>query len=232
MTADTEKGTAAASARAAGFRGQAAAKTGTTESNQSSAFLGFNSAVAAAPYIYNDGTTTTPLCTGPVRQCGSGNLFGGLEPAATFYTMAVRVPEAAQGTVPDYDRAYDSGTVSPLIDDLKGKSESQARAALEKAGYTVKTTEVAAPGVGYGKVVRVITGASGTKKGAEVTLQLSDGSSATTSEDGSTTSAPNYQPPANNGGGEGDQQPEQPEPLINQDDVDRFTNDVRDFFGL
>ena len=148
--------------------------------------------------------------------------------------MAARIPEAANGTVPDYDHAYDSGTVSPLIDGLKGKSEKQAREALEKAGYTVKTTEVAAPGVGYGKVVRVITGASGTKKGAEVTLQLSDGSSAPSSPNTGTDTGTGtdyiYAPPATGGGG--DQSPSQPEPLFNQEDVDRLTNDVRDFFGL
>lgn len=233
MTADTEKGTAADSARAAGFSGQAAAKTGTTESNQSSAFLGFNSAVAAAPYIYNDGTTTSPLCTGPVRQCPSGNLFGGKEPAATFYTMAARVPEAQKGTVPDYDRAYDSGKVSPLIDGLKGKSESQARSALEKAGYKVRTTEVPAPGVGYGKVVRVITGPSGAKKGEEVTLQLSDGSASNPSTSESTdqvawdsnSGSPSAPSGGEPGGGQSD-------PLFTQEDVDRFTNDVRSFFGL
>lgn len=233
MTADTEKGTAADSARAAGFSGQAAAKTGTTESNQSSAFLGFNSAVAAAPYIYNDGTTTSPLCTGPVRQCPSGNLFGGKEPAATFYTMAARVPEANKGTVPDYDRAYDSGKVSPLIDGLKGKSESQARSALEKAGYKVRTTEVPAPGVGYGKVVRVITGPSGAKKGEEVTLQLSDGSASNPSTSESTdqvawdsnSGSPSAPSGGEPGGGQSD-------PLFTQEDVDRFTNDVRSFFGL
>ena len=233
MTADTEKGTAADSARAAGFSGQAAAKTGTTESNQSSAFLGFNSAVAAAPYIYNDGTTTSPLCTGPVRQCPSGNLFGGKEPAATFYTMAARVPEAQKGTVPDYDRAYDSGKVSPLIDGLKGKSESQARSTLEKAGYQVRTTEVPAPGVGYGKVVRVITGPSGAKKGAEVTLQLSDGSASDSSDSASTSpvawDSNSGSPSAPSGGEPGGGQSD---PLFTQEDVDRFTNDVRSFFGL
>ena len=39
-----------------------------------------------------------------------------------------------------------------------------------------------------------------------------------------------YAPPATGGGG--DQSPSQPEPLFNQEDVDRLTNDVRDFFGL
>ena len=141
--------------------------------------------------------------------------------------------------MPDYDRAYDSGTVSPLIDGLKGKSESQARSALEKAGYAVKTTEVPAPGVGYGKVVRVITGPSGLKKGAEVTLQLSDGSVSDSSDTASTdrvTWDSNYGAPAapsgDGGGDTGGGQPSQSEPLFTQEDVDRFTNDVRSFFGL
>ena len=88
--------------------------------------------------------------------------------------------------------------------------------------------------MGYGKVVRVITGASGTKKGAEVTLQLSDGSSAPSSPNTGTDTGTGtdyiYAPPATGGGG--DQSPSQPEPLFNQEDVDRLTNDVRDFFGL
>lgn len=233
MTADTEKGTAAGAASAAGFGGQAAAKTGTTESNQSSAFLGFNSGVAAAPYIYNDGTTTTPLCTGPVRQCDSGNLFGGSEPAGTFYTMAVNVPAAAKGTVPDYDHAYDSGTLDAALDGLRGKSESEAREALEKAGYSVKVTQVTGNGVPYGRVVRVIA-PEGLKKGAEVTVQLSDGTSPAperSKDSGSGGGERNRgdngnrggQPSRGNGGGE---------PLIRQEDIDAFANDVRNFFGL
>ena len=147
--------------------------------------------------------------------------------------MAARVPEAQKGTVPDYDRAYDSGKVSPLIDGVKGKSESQARSALEKAGYKVRTTEVPAPGVGYGKVVRVITGPSGAKKGAEVTLQLSDGSASDSSDSASTNpivwDSNSGSPSAPSGGEPGGGQSE---PLFTQEDVDRFMNDVRSFFGL
>lgn len=97
MTADVEIGTARGAAGATGFSGVSAAKTGTTESNQSSAFLGFNDSFAAAPYIYNDGTTTTSLCTSPVRQCNSGNLYGGLEPARTYFSVFNQVPQANQG---------------------------------------------------------------------------------------------------------------------------------------
>lgn len=238
MTADTEKGTASASAQMMGFNGKAAAKTGTTESNQSSAFLGFNSAISAAPYIYNDGTNTSSLCTSPVRQCGYGDLFGGLEPARSFYSMASSIPAAAQGTVPNYNKAYDEGKVNSLFDSLRGKSESEARSKLEAEGYEVKISQVQGNGVPYGRVVRAITGPRGLKKSAEVTLQLSDGTSA----------AP---PPSSNGSGQGaeaartgtggansapsgDQQQQQPapEPLIRQEDIDAVANDIRSFFGL
>ncbi|WP_293773174.1 transglycosylase domain-containing protein [uncultured Corynebacterium sp.] len=176
LTQDSVKGTAADAARAMGFGSRVSAKTGTTESNQSSAFLGFNSGLAAAPYIYNDGTTTSPLCTSPVRQCGSGNLFGGLEPARTFFSLASQASEFADGEVPGYDTKYDTGTTgSEVLDGLKGKSESEARSTLEKEGYIVKVTQVPGYGTASGRVVRALLPAGGLSKGAEVTVQLSDG---------------------------------------------------------
>lgn len=100
MGKDAIDGTASASARSSGWSAPIAAKTGTTESHQSSAFLGFNSNIAAAPYIYNDGTTTMSLCTSPVQQCSNGGLYGGLEPARTFFNMANQLPAATSGTLP------------------------------------------------------------------------------------------------------------------------------------
>ena len=46
-------------------------KTGTTEANRSSAFLGFTNQLAAASYIYDDSTNPSELCSFPLRQCGS-----------------------------------------------------------------------------------------------------------------------------------------------------------------
>ena len=88
--------------------------------------------------------------------------------------------------------------------------------------------------MGYGKVVRVITGSAGTKKGAEVTLQLSDGSAAAApTGDSSASGNYDYEPPAGGGTGNTDAPAQQGEqPLIDQGDVDQFANDVRDFFGL
>ena len=87
--------------------------------------------------------------------------------------------------------------------------------------------------MGYGKVVRVITGPSGAKKGEEVTLQLSDGSasnpSASESTDQVAWDSNSGSPSAPSGGEPGGGQSD---PLFTQEDVDRFTNDVRSFFGL
>src|SRR5699024_6696373 len=66
----------------------APAATGTTETSNSAAFLGFTQNVAGSSYIFNDSGTASSLCTSPVRQCGSGNLYGGNEPARSFFTAA------------------------------------------------------------------------------------------------------------------------------------------------
>src|SRR5699024_5501376 len=167
MTADAHIGTAASAASQMGWNGQIAAKTGTTESNQSAAFLGFNSGLAAAPYIYNDGTSTSLLCTSPVRQCGNGDLFGGTEPARTFFGMATQLQSAAGGTIPDYDRAYDSGKTTGLLDSVRGRSESSARQIIEDAGYRVRVISVP-DAQASGTVVRALTGTDGLADGAEI----------------------------------------------------------------
>ena len=145
--------------------------------------LGFNEGISAAPYIYNDGTSTVPLCTGPVRQCaGWGNLYGGLEPAQTFFSMATQLPIATKAGLPNYNKKYDNGTTADkTLDSLRGKSEAEARQTLESKGYVVKTSRVIGGNVPYGRVVRAITGKDGKKKGAEITLQLSDGAGASQS---------------------------------------------------
>ena len=173
MTADTEYGTAAGAASATGFSGTAAAKTGTTESNQSSAFLGFNSEVAMAPYIYNDGTNTTPLCTSPVRQCSSGSLYGGLEPARTFYQAVQRMPRAAAGYVPAANALYGAGTSATLFNQVIGLSADSARVMLEDAGYSVADTRRGdGAGMPDGAVSQVSMVPGGAK---EVVLLVSDG---------------------------------------------------------
>lgn len=171
LTADVEYGTARDAG--AGFGGLASTKTGTTESNQSSAFLGFNSAFAAAPYIYNDGTTISPLCTSPVRQCSYGNLFGGLEPARSYFLTAQGSPQAMQGGLPGSDTGdYKRGTSDALFGDLRGLSESVARQRLSARGYSVVGT-MTIPGMGL--PAGTLVGVSQTGNGRDVQLLISDG---------------------------------------------------------
>ncbi|APT85974.1 transglycosylase domain-containing protein [Corynebacterium flavescens] len=231
LTQDAVSGTAANAARGAGFGTKVAAKTGTTESNQSSAFLGFNSGIAAAPYIYNDGTSTSPLCSGPVRQCPYGNLFGGLEPASTFFTMAAGLPAATQGTIPGYDKKYDEGTVDSLLDGLRGKSEAEARNTLQQRGYQVKTSQTIGGNVPAGRVVRAITGKDRLNNGATITLQLSDGTSPTRAPNNNNANSDNTGRSRENQEG-GRPNNEERAPLISQEQIDSITNDVRSFLGL
>ena len=253
MTNDTDHGTAAGAAKEMGFHGDnMAAKTGTTESHQSAAFLGFNSGVAAAPYIYNDGTSTTPLCTGPARQCGEGSMYGGDEPARSFFGFASAVPAASGGSIPPYDHSYDEGRTDPALQNVIGLSENQARKQLESSGYDVTVTEVAGDGAARGTVVRALPGAGGLSKSKQVMLQVSDGAAPVPSEKDSKSDSGSSSSDSAGGDGAGDNQsggqpgggqpgggqPGAPgrgnedKPLITQDDIDSFTDSLRGVFGL
>ncbi|BAU94667.1 membrane carboxypeptidase [Corynebacterium suranareeae] len=177
MSKDIVNGTAASAANMYGWSQPTAAKTGTTESNQSSSFMGFNSNFAAVPYIYNDGTTTTPLCSGPVRQCSSGNLFGGNEPAQTWFNMASNVPAAAQGSLPDSSDAFRIGASGELLSKVIGQSEASARRTLEAEGYKVTTRSVSGSGSARGTVVSANPQGAVLIDGSTVILEISDGSS-------------------------------------------------------
>ena len=111
MGSDAQSGTAAAAARAEGWSASVSAKTGTTETSFSAAFLGFTPGWAGSTYIFNDGGTPQNLCTSPVRQCGSGNLYGGNEPARIFFEASKpMIDKYGGGKLPSYDKKYDAGT--------------------------------------------------------------------------------------------------------------------------
>ncbi|MFP7365093.1 transglycosylase domain-containing protein [Corynebacterium callunae] len=177
MSQDIVSGTAATAASQYSWTLPTAAKTGTTESNQSSSFMGFNSNFAAVPYIYNDGTSTTSLCSSPVRQCGDGNLFGGNEPAQSWFDMAVRVPEAQQGTLPANSTAFKLGTAGELLTKVVGQTEAAARSALVAEGYKVTTRTASGTGQARGTVVSATPQDAVLVDGATVILNISDGSS-------------------------------------------------------
>ena len=173
---DTGAGTAAGAAGSTGWALPMAGKNGTTESNRSSAFLGFTNQYAAASYIYDDSTAPTELCSFPLRQCGSGNLFGGNEPARTWFTAMTPIATAfGDVTLPPTDPRYVDGAPGSKVPSVAGMNQDTARQRLREAGFQVadQPTPVnsTAP---YGAVVG--TSPTGqTVPGSIITIQISNG---------------------------------------------------------
>lgn len=114
MGGDTSTGTAAEAAAATGWSGQISAKTGTTETSFSAAFLGFTPGWAGATYVFNDSGAAANICTGPVRQCAKGDLYGGKEPARTFFAATNPVIGNYGGSgLPPMDSKFNRGTNPP-----------------------------------------------------------------------------------------------------------------------
>src|ERR1700726_4538602 len=86
MSKAAVSGPAAGSAGSWGWSLPMSGKTGTTEAHRSSGFVGFTNNYAAANYIYDDSTSPSDLCSSPLRRCGEGNLYGGNDPARTWFT--------------------------------------------------------------------------------------------------------------------------------------------------
>jgi membrane peptidoglycan carboxypeptidase len=173
---DQGSGTAAGSAGAAGWDLPMSGKTGTTEAHRSSAFLGFTNRLAGASYIYDDSTTPGDLCSFPLRQCGSGNLFGGNEPARTWFTaMKPIANNYGEVKLPPTDARYVEGAPGSKVPNVAGLTQDTARQRLKEAGFQVadQATSVnsSAP---YGAVVA--TSPTGqTVPGSIITIQISNG---------------------------------------------------------
>jgi membrane peptidoglycan carboxypeptidase len=173
---DQASGTAAGSAGAVGWDLPMSGKTGTTEAHRSSAFLGFTNSLAGASYIYDDSTTPGDLCSFPLRQCGSGNLFGGNEPARTWFTaMKPIANNYGPVALPPTDPRYVDGAPGSRVPSVSGLTQDIARQRLKEAGFQV--ADQATPvnsGSSYGTVVG--TSPSGqTVPGSIITIQISNG---------------------------------------------------------
>lgn len=189
MSDDIKNGTAAPAAGNWGWNVPTAGKTGTTESHQSAAFMGFNSNFAAVPYIYNDGTETMSLCTGPVRQCYEGTLFGGNEPANTWMSVASNTPGAAAGTIGKASPEQVKGKTQVIADQVVGKPSAAAKSQLQGQGYTVTVEQVAGPSNKKGQVMNVKLGNLRDAK-PPVTLLVSDGTQPSDAPPPSVTPSP------------------------------------------
>ncbi|MGE2715810.1 transglycosylase/D,D-transpeptidase PonA2 [Mycolicibacterium litorale] len=173
---DTGAGTAAGAAGSVGWDLPMSGKTGTTESNRSSAFLGFTNQLAAANYIYDDSPTPGELCSFPLRQCGSGNLFGGNEPARTWFTaMKPIATNFGPVALPPTDPRYVDGGPGSQVPSVSGLTVDAARQRLRDAGFQVADgTSSVNSSSRAGTVVG--TNPSGqTIPGSIVTIQVSNG---------------------------------------------------------
>ena len=174
---DTGAGTAAGAAGSVGWNLPMSGKTGTTEASRSAGFLGFTNQYAAANYIYDDSTAPGALCSYPLRQCGGdGNLFGGNEPARTWFTAMMPIANNfGPVTLPPTDPRYVDGAPGSRVPSVAGMSESTARQRLREAGFQVanESTPVNSS-ASYGAVVGT-SPAGQTVPGSIITIQISNG---------------------------------------------------------
>ena len=171
---DVGAGTAAAAARGAGWSLPLSSKTGTTEAHRSSAFLGYTNNLAAAVYAYNDGPLPSELCSGPLRQCGYGNLYGGSEPARTWFAAIGPVAGNFGPTfLPPNPPEYVGGTPRGRVPNVTGLQASEATARLQRAGFKV-TQLSAASSRPQGSVVFTAPSDSA-MPGSTITIYVSDG---------------------------------------------------------
>ncbi|PXW35576.1 UNVERIFIED_CONTAM: membrane peptidoglycan carboxypeptidase [Williamsia faeni] len=172
-------GTAANAAGSVGWNLPMSGKTGTTEANRSSAFVGFTNNLAGAAYVYNDSPVITELCSSPLRQCGSGNLFGGNEPARTWFSAMKPVADKfGPTTLPRSDPRYVAGVGGKQVPSVVGMSSDLATSMLESAGFKV-TIEYVSGGQRSGTVVSA-TPSESAIPGSVITLSVSNGTVATT----------------------------------------------------
>ncbi|HET6500178.1 MAG TPA: transglycosylase domain-containing protein [Amycolatopsis sp.] len=102
-------GTSAAAAQNAGWTRPTAAKTGTTQDNESVAFLAMTDGYAASSVIYADGPDPGTICatSPPTIGTGCSGAFGGTVAAPTFFTAFTRILAGRPDTpLPPADPAY------------------------------------------------------------------------------------------------------------------------------
>ena len=176
MSRDTINGTAAPAANSVGWNLPMSGKTGTTEAHRSSAFLGYTNRYAAVNYIYDDSPDPSDLCSFPLRPCYDGNLFGGNEPAETWFTAINPIAEDfGEVSMPPTDPRYVDGAPGSRVPNVSGLSQDSAREELRASGFQVAdNVSMVNSGSSAGTVVG--TSPSGqTVPGIIVTLLVSNG---------------------------------------------------------
>ncbi len=169
-------GTASGSAGAAGWTFPMSGKTGTTEAHRSSGFVGFTNQYAAANYIYDDSTSPSDLCSFPLRRCGNGDLYGGNEPARTWFTaMKPIATKWGDLHLPPTDPRYVDGGPGSRVPSVSGLDVDGARQRLKDAGFQVADqTNSVNSSAKYGEVVGTAPNGQ-TIPGSVITIQVSNG---------------------------------------------------------
>jgi membrane peptidoglycan carboxypeptidase len=135
---DQGGGTAAGSAATVGWTLPLSSKTGTTESHRSSGFVGFTNRYAAANYIFDDTGSPADICSFPLRRCGKGDLYGGSEPARTWFeAMKPIATDFGDVHLPPTDPRYVDGASGGRVPDVSGLKVDEARKRLKDAGFQV-----------------------------------------------------------------------------------------------
>ncbi len=169
-------GTAAGAAGSVGWNLPMSGKTGTTESHRSSGFLGFTNQYAAANYIFADSGNPSGICSFPLRECGSGDLYGGNEPARTWFeAMKPIATDFGEVNLPPTDPRYVDGAPEGRVPSVSGLKEDEARQRLKDAGFQVSDQTASVNSFSsYGTVVG--TSPSGqTFPGSIITINISNG---------------------------------------------------------
>jgi membrane peptidoglycan carboxypeptidase len=176
MSKDTVSGTAAGSAGSSGWSLPMSGKTGTTEAHRSAGFVGFTNNYAGAVYVFDDSTTPGDLCSYPLRQCGSGNLYGGNEPARTWFEAMKPIANVfGDVKLPPTDPRYVDGGPGSKVPSVSGLTFETAKQRLREAGFGVAdqptpVNSTAPPGTVVGS-----TPTGSTVPGAVVTINTSNG---------------------------------------------------------
>ncbi|WP_137814777.1 penicillin-binding protein [Gandjariella thermophila] len=142
----TGAGTSAAAASAAGWKRPTAAKTGTTENNESVAFLGITDGYAAVSAVYADGDHPGTICATnpPVIGAGCAGAFGGIIAAPTFFEAFNEILKGQPDLpIPAPDPSYlEAANHGPIVPYTVGRPVGQAEDALTRAGYPVHVQRV------------------------------------------------------------------------------------------
>ncbi len=207
LSKDSTGGTAAGSAGSVGWNLPMAGKTGTTESHRSSGFLGFTNQYAAANYIFDDSPKPSGLCSWPLRRCGYGNLYGGNEPARTWFTAMMPIAnEFGPVVLPPTDPRYVDGGGGSEVPSIVGMNFDAARKRLKDAGFQVSDQPTPINSYSVKGAVVGTTPKGKTIPGSIITINTSNGIAPA-------PPPPVYRPPSNDWNDEPEAPPPPPEGL-------------------